>query len=247
MAASQLNELLMMIKEPLGCSTQFHLNELRPKLDRWMRKEGIYPKGAWGSWDPSVVTVGAAELLRFLVVYSFDVDVTPPALQKKKLWGGSAANMNNIVQKQQGLHVGLGLASSSLGGKIAVVQEAPEGGPEQDALQLVPEPEAEADGDSGGEASPTDSLALSPIGSGPSPKGMQGLKSEDSLEWMERAVSEDQPSSSQQPETISEDSATEDNLGNLSELERNLEATEKNAAETAGAAPGAGAAAAAAP
>jgi hypothetical protein len=76
---------------------------------------------------------------------------------------------------------------------------------------------------------------------------MQGLKSEDSLEWMERAVSEDQPSSSQQPETISEDSATEDNLGNLSELERNLEATEKNAAETAGAAPGAGAGAAAAP
>eukprot|EP01043_Picozoa_sp_COSAG02_P015309 COSAG02_NODE_650_length_18912_cov_23.728698_4_plen_1651_part_00 len=231
--ASKVPELLLRIKDPLGCPTDFHLTELRPKLDRWMRKE--LPKG---DWDPSnverwkTVEIGAAELLRFLVVYNFDVDVAPKAQQKKNLWNnvGKVSVLQDQPDQEQGQN-GLGgsdgappvsaasawtTSDSATGSGIVPLMDAgediiKENEKAEAKLQRQHEEEALDSAAAGlpGLASPTGSPAAS------DPDREKSIGPEDSLTWMEDAV---EPSPTANTST---NEGTE--LDSLSELEREVE------------------------
>ena len=203
--ASQLNDLLFRIKDPLGTPTAFHMTEMSPKLNSWMRKEVK-------DYDPAVSQIGALELLRFLVVYGFDVDVAPPEKQKKKLWGGSLANKVSVLQES--------------GGSVDVLQG--EGGDQSVGSafgdqsdgslfkKVGPEPEPELKQMDEGVLGDESSLPGSPdapLSPGGKDKQVAG---EDSLDWMERQV---QPSSSGSVQG-------DENVSSLSELEKVLETKE---------------------
>ena len=178
--ASKVSDLLLRIKGPLGCPTDFHLTELRPKLDRWMRKE--LPKGAWNPADAERwkgVEIGAAALLRFLIVYSFDVDVAPKAQQKKRLWNN--VGKVSVLQGLAGQEQELGQDGQDRGESAAPL--APSAADSKSAVN---------EEGKGGEQEPIDSGAqlpgLAPATSSPAAGVRSSIAPEDSLDWMEQAV-----------------------------------------------------------
>ena len=201
--SEQLNALLLQVKEPLGCTTGFHVDEMAPKLHRWMRRE---VKG----WHIDSGQVSAKELLRFLIVYHFDVDVKGPEKKKRKgLWGKVS-----VVQQQPPPDEP---ADESVADDRLVPNA--DGGVSEAAADAASAGKGEGKEGSGGEKSEegnakilaeTATPAMRMGGDDGSPVGAEG-----SLEWMERAVADNADAEPADPDG--------DRELDLSELERELE------------------------